>query len=117
LKSLLLCFPPHFLSFRSLDNTIWVRLTTLLTELYALVLKALAIGYCILSGLDIEWFYSILYQRVKQRFYPESETPNLISGDFTALKSGLSSSGTCANVLWGACSFTQSHGSVRRAFV
>jgi hypothetical protein len=40
-------------------------LTTLLTELYALVLKALAIGYCILSGLDIEWFYSILYQRVK----------------------------------------------------
>jgi|LGVE01.1.fsa_nt_gb lipid-binding SYLF domain-containing protein len=41
----------------------------------------------------------------------------LISGDFTALKSGLSSFGSCVNVLWGAFSFTQLHGSVRGAFV
>jgi hypothetical protein len=45
-----------------LDNGIWLRLTTLLTELYALVLKALAIGYCILSGLDMKWLYSMLHQ-------------------------------------------------------
>ena len=39
-----------------------VRLTTLLKELYGHVLKVLAIGYCIFSGLDIRWFYSILHQ-------------------------------------------------------
>jgi hypothetical protein len=41
------------------------------------------------------------------------ETPNLISGDFTALKSGLSSAGTCVNVLWGAFSF----GGIASAFL
>ena len=33
---------------------IWVQLTTRLPELYALLLKALAIGYCILSDLELE---------------------------------------------------------------
>ena len=89
-----------------------VRLTTLLKELYGHVLKVLAIGYCILSGLDIGWLYSVLRQESSKDF-----TPNLIWGDFTALKSRLSSSGTCSNVLWGACSFTQVPGSVRGAFV
>jgi len=42
------------------------RLTKQLTELYALVLKALAIGYCILSGLDIKWLYSILHQETRK---------------------------------------------------
>ncbi len=83
-----------------------------MTELYALVLKALAIGYCILSDLDIELLNSILHQESSKDF-----TPNLMSGNFTALKSGLSSSDTCANMLWGACSLTQLHGSVKGAFV
>ena len=49
------------------------------------------------------------------------ETASLVlsyfSGYHAPAESGLSSSGTCANVLWGACSFTQLHYSVRGAFV